>query len=87
MDLRTKHIDRFGSKTVPTPLKWDVCFTHNASRHWSASLSIAAPPATQTRVFRSAKYPDQYRLPHCPNFIGGHWGAGLIPCGRVENPV
>jgi hypothetical protein len=27
------------------------------------------PSATQTRVFHSARYPDQYRLPHCPNFL------------------
>src|SRR6266851_9609649 len=45
----------FGSKTVLTPLKWDVCFTPE-SRHRSATL----PMAMSIRCYGGAKLTDKH---------------------------
>jgi hypothetical protein len=39
----------YGSKTVLTPLKWDVCITPE-SRHRSATLPIAMSPSATVRL-------------------------------------
>jgi hypothetical protein len=48
---------RFGSKTVLTPLKWDVCITPE-SRHRSAALPIAmSSSATVQRSLKTSTSP------------------------------